>query len=80
MAKPVLADVALARDLSCAEAAALLGISKSTLYERAAAGRVPHHRYGGRVTFSVAHIEAIRRAAEHVPQPLLAVRRGRRVS
>lgn len=58
------------RDLSVAEAAALLGISRSALSADCAARRVPHFRHGmpgsarPRYTLSEEHVAAIRAVRE----------------
>jgi hypothetical protein len=57
-------------DHSCADAAALLAVSRSFLSAEAAARRVPHLRYGApgsrkpRYVFTDEHLAQIRRARE----------------
>lgn len=60
-------------DLSCGQAAELLGISRTTLTRMANAHEVPHYRYGKRILFSPKHLEQIRRAAERPALPVSAL-------
>lgn len=77
------------RDLSVAEAALELGVSRSALSADCAAKRVPHHRHGTegsarpRYTFTAEHLAAIRaqREVRVAPVSQLPVSsRGRRSS
>ncbi len=68
-------------DLSCAQAAVLLGVSRSFLNRLALRLEVPHYRHGRRLTFSPEHIETIRRHHEVLAAPVSALPlRSRRAS
>ena len=62
--------------LTAAQVATMLGISRRAVYALAAAGKLPHYRFGDALRFDEADVEAYRRAnmrpVEHGRMPISA--------
>ena len=66
MSKPYTAE---ARTITVAQAATVLGISRTTAYECVRAGSIPSLHLGGRIIVPLQAIEAMLERASVIPEP-----------